>query len=85
MLAGLKQGGTGTILRVPVLYGDVQYNAESAITILLDVVLDVAKGEKEVKMDAWALRRPTNVADVARVLVALAGESSRFSLLLLAA
>jgi S-adenosylmethionine synthetase len=73
----LKQGGTGSILRVPVLYGDVKYNAESAITILLDVVLEVSKGEKEVKMDAWALRRPTNVADVARVLVALAGESSR--------
>ncbi|ORY49300.1 NAD-P-binding protein [Leucosporidium creatinivorum] len=75
VLAGLKAGGTGTVLRVPVLYGDVKFNAESAITILLDVVLDVSKGDKEVKMDAWALRRPTNVADVARVLVDIADKS----------
>lgn len=54
-------------------YGDVQDNSESAINVLLDSTRAAAKG-KTTKMDNWADRRPTNVSDVARVLVDLAGE-----------
>ncbi|KAK9471199.1 uncharacterized protein V1510DRAFT_420735 [Dipodascopsis tothii] len=57
----------GHVLRVPVLYGKAEYNAESAVNILMDVVLNEAKKPK-VDMDNWSVRYPTNVDDVARVL-----------------
>ena len=55
----------------------MQTNSESAINILLDLTRAAASGKKEVKMDDWAIRYPTNVLDVARVLVDLAGPLSR--------
>lgn len=60
--------GVGVVLRVPVLYGQVEGNWESAVNCLMDVVVGAGKGEgKRVKMDHWALRYPTNTEDVARV------------------
>ncbi|KAL2130566.1 hypothetical protein VTI74DRAFT_6234 [Chaetomium olivicolor] len=59
--------GWGVVLRVPVLYGEVEggKNAESAVNVLMDAV---KKAQKEkVVMDHWALRYPTNTEDVARV------------------
>lgn len=53
----------------------MEYNGESAVNVLIDVVRDAAAG-KACKMDAWATRYPTNVVDVARVLVDLASELS---------
>ncbi|KAG9286777.1 hypothetical protein G9A89_012327 [Geosiphon pyriformis] len=53
------------ILRVPVLYGDVEDPAESAVNILLYVVKD---RNKKVSMDNYAIRYPSNVDDVARVI-----------------
>ncbi|KAL0077766.1 hypothetical protein F4703DRAFT_1933649 [Phycomyces blakesleeanus] len=53
------------ILRVPILYGDVEYNGESAINILLD---SVQNQEKVVDMDNVGKRYPTNVQDIARVI-----------------
>ena len=55
----------------------MQTNSESAINILLDLTRAAASGKKEVKMDDWAIRYPTNVLDVARVLVDLAGPLSQ--------
>lgn len=46
-------------------YGPVEENSESAVNILIDVV----KARKQVKMDDWSPRYPTNVQDVARVLL----------------
>ncbi|KAK1760779.1 methionine adenosyltransferase 2 subunit beta [Echria macrotheca] len=58
--------GLGVVLRVPVLYGPAEKNAESAVNILMDSVLK-AQGGAKVSMDHWALRFPTNTEDVARV------------------
>ncbi|GAA5989543.1 hypothetical protein JCM10908_000524 [Rhodotorula pacifica] len=74
VLAGLKEGGKGCVLRVPVLYGRAESNSESAINVLVDAVLKAAAGTP-VKMDNWAIRNPTCVEDIARVLRDLAVKS----------
>ena len=56
-------------------YGKTEYNAESAVNILIDVV----KVQKQVKMDHWSPRYPTNVEDVARVLLDIGGICKRQS------
>ncbi|GAA5800524.1 hypothetical protein EDC94DRAFT_628140 [Helicostylum pulchrum] len=53
------------ILRVPILYGDTEYNGESAINVLIDVVLN---HDKPTVVDNVSCRYPTNVEDVARVI-----------------
>ncbi|OBZ82841.1 Methionine adenosyltransferase 2 subunit beta [Choanephora cucurbitarum] len=58
-----------TILRVPILYGHTEYNSESAINILIDVVMN---SDKPSSVDNVAVRYPTNVEDVGRVLKDLA-------------
>ncbi|WVO12809.1 dTDP-4-dehydrorhamnose reductase [Cryptococcus depauperatus] len=70
ILAEREQGAPVTILRVPILYGKTEYNAESAVNVLLDVVQD--QSGKTYKMDARQVRFPTNVEDVSRVLHDLA-------------
>lgn len=65
--------GLGVVLRVPVLYGEAEMPAESAVNVLMDVVWK-AQGEdaKKVKMDHWALRYPTNTEDCGRVAADIA-------------
>ena len=58
------------VLRVPVLYGDVETLDESSVT---SVFAQVKKNEKCV-MDDWAVRYPTHVANVADVLVKMASK-----------
>lgn len=53
------------VLRVPVLYGEVEFVKESAVTILLEAVKNSAK---ESSQDDYARRFPTHVADIAQVL-----------------
>ncbi|ORY33749.1 hypothetical protein BCR39DRAFT_519029 [Naematelia encephala] len=65
-----SKGAKATVLRVPVLYGKTEYNAESAVNLLRDVVQD--QSGKQYKMDAYQKRYPTNVLDVGRVLFDLA-------------
>jgi len=60
--------GKGLILRVPVLYGKAEPK-ESSVNILTLAVRDASK---PAKMDNWAIRYPTNVSDVGRVLIDLA-------------
>lgn len=63
-----------TSLRVPVLYGETDpadNNSESAINVLLDALWKAQK-EPGLKMDDWAIRTPTNTADVGRVCVDIA-------------
>ncbi|KAH6640955.1 hypothetical protein F5144DRAFT_526991 [Chaetomium tenue] len=80
---GEGKGGGAVVLRVPVLYGEVEggRNAESAVNCLMDVVM--GEGGK-VGMDHWALRYPTNTEDVARVCYDVAvrylGEEDKASL-----
>ena len=59
--------GWGVVLRVPVLYGEAERPAESAVNILMDAVWKAQEKDAVVKMDHWALRYPTNTEDVARV------------------
>lgn len=70
--AVLAYPGT-VVLRVPVLYGPTapkDNNKESAVNVLMDALY---KSQKEpVKMDAWAIRYPTNTEDVARVCLDIA-------------
>ncbi len=53
------------VLRVPILYGDVETPGESAVTAILEKI--VAAGDGELKLDAWATRYPTLTGDVAVV------------------
>ncbi|KAH0615056.1 uncharacterized protein H6S33_000692 [Morchella sextelata] len=55
------------VMRVPVLYGEVEKNAESAVNVLLDAVWN-KEGKEKIEMDHWSIRYPTNTSDVARVL-----------------
>ncbi|KAH6652176.1 hypothetical protein BKA67DRAFT_660938 [Truncatella angustata] len=59
--------GLGVVLRVPVLYGDAETPAESAVNVLMDTVWKAQDDSAKVKMDHWALRYPTNTEDVGRV------------------
>lgn len=59
--------GLGVVLRVPVLYGDAETPAESAVNVLMDSVWKAQEDGAKIKMDHWALRYPTNTEDVARV------------------
>jgi dTDP-4-dehydrorhamnose reductase len=62
------KNGLGVVLRVPVLYGEAEMPAESAVNVLMDVVWKAqGGGAKKVKMDHWALRYPTNTEDCGRV------------------
>lgn len=55
------------ILRVPILYGDVETLAESSVTVLARNMLD-APPDGPLPMEHWATRYPTHTADVAEVL-----------------
>lgn len=72
VLSASKPGQT-IVLRVPVLYGETDpkdNNKESAVNVLMDALW---KSQKEkVTMDDYALRYPTNTADVARVCIHIA-------------
>ncbi|BEI91315.1 uncharacterized protein CcaverHIS019_0401350 [Cutaneotrichosporon cavernicola] len=59
-------GARACALRVPVLYGRTEFNAESAVNVLVDVVKD--QSGKKYTMDDYQIRNPTCVEDVARVL-----------------
>ncbi|KAI1762722.1 NAD(P)-binding protein [Hypoxylon sp. FL1150] len=52
--------GLGVVLRVPVLYGDAEMPAESAVNVLMDSVWKAQQEGTKIKMDHWALRYPTN-------------------------
>ena len=62
------------MLRVPVLYGHTETNAESAVNVLVDAVWKAQEKDAQVSMDDWSLRYPTNTEDVSRVLVDIAGK-----------
>ncbi|KAJ2378532.1 hypothetical protein IW150_000737 [Coemansia sp. RSA 2607] len=65
----LSENPNAAVLRVPLLYGQVEYAGESAVDVLLGPVRDTSK---QTKMDDIQDRFPTCVEDVARVLLDMA-------------
>jgi S-adenosylmethionine synthetase len=59
--------GWGVVLRVPVLYGEAESPAESAVNVLMNSVWKAQEKDAGIKMDHWAIRYPTNTEDVGRV------------------
>jgi dTDP-4-dehydrorhamnose reductase len=59
--------GLGVVLRVPVLYGNAETPAESAVNVLMDALWKAQTQGIEVQMDHWAIRYPTNTEDIGRV------------------
>ena len=55
------------VLRVPILYGEVETLDESPVTILAKNMLNARAGER-LAMEHWATRYPTHTRDVAVVL-----------------
>jgi len=55
------------VLRVPILYGPVEYPGESQVTVLADLV----RSGLETKVDDWAVRYPTFTPDVALAIASL--------------
>ena len=60
-------GGGAAILRVPILYGEVEELGESPVTVLAKNMLNARPGER-LAMEHWATRYPTHTSDVAAVL-----------------
>ena len=66
--------GRSAILRVPILYGDVENLQESSVTTVIAQVLGLADPGRDYSksrpllLDDWATRYPTHVADVADIL-----------------
>ncbi|KAF2792705.1 NAD(P)-binding protein [Melanomma pulvis-pyrius CBS 109.77] len=70
--AASKTGAKGkvVVLRVPVLYGSCDEPSDSAVNVLMSQLWAAQKledGEAKIKVDDYALRFPTNTADVGRV------------------
>ncbi|WFD43150.1 Vacuolar protein sorting-associated protein vps5 [Malassezia psittaci] len=57
--------GQAVCIRVPVLYGVTEYDAESAVNVLQTALFQ----GKPAKMDAHGVRYPTNVSDLAAFLM----------------
>ncbi|MCG7537478.1 SDR family oxidoreductase [Pseudoalteromonas sp. OOF1S-7] len=55
------------VIRVPVLYGEVEYLAESAVTVIAEQLKASVSGSH----DDWAVRYPTHVEDIALTLADL--------------
>lgn len=66
------KAGHFTNLRVPVLYGRTVTNNESAVNVLLDAIQPPSGSSAPKKCDAYAVRYPTNVGDVAKAIIRLA-------------
>ena len=62
-----EAGSFGVVLRVPLLYGSAENNAESAVSVLLDSVWKAQEKDARISVDDWAKRYPTNTEDVARI------------------
>lgn len=63
----LNTSKTHSVIRVPVLYGQVETLSESAITVIAHQV----KQQSNNAHDNWAIRYPTHVDDIALTLVDL--------------
>lgn len=62
-----RKEGSAVSLRVPILYGHSIMPCEGAVNILMELVWEAQTPGKQIKMDHWAQRYPTNTQDVGRV------------------
>uniref|UniRef100_A0A8C0G7K0 Methionine adenosyltransferase 2 subunit beta n=1 Tax=Chelonoidis abingdonii TaxID=106734 RepID=A0A8C0G7K0_CHEAB len=62
--AVLENNEGAAVLRIPILYGEVENLEESAVTVMFD---KVQFSNKSANMDHWQQRFPTNINDVASV------------------
>ena len=63
-MALLETSNEFAVLRLPILYGQVEHVSESAIFVLLNQLMD--KQTQEV--DHWAVRSPTSTQDIAQAI-----------------
>jgi dTDP-4-dehydrorhamnose reductase len=56
------------VLRVPVLYGPVEYLGESAVTVLLETLQKAPSAVDGVAVSDVEVRRPSHVRDIASVV-----------------
>jgi dTDP-4-dehydrorhamnose reductase len=63
-----ESGAVAALLRVPLLYGAVEYLGESAVTVIAQNMLNARGTGQALLMDDWAIRYPTFTEDVAVVL-----------------
>jgi dTDP-4-dehydrorhamnose reductase len=61
-------GAMAAMLRVPILYGTVEYLAESSVTVLAQNMMNARGTDQKLPMEHWATRYPTLTDDVAVVL-----------------
>ncbi|MFO7937988.1 MAG: SDR family oxidoreductase [Kiritimatiellia bacterium] len=66
-VAVLSKCSNAAILRVPVLYGDVEYLDESSVLSLAKQMLELPENEY-LTVENWAVRHPTLTDDVADIL-----------------
>lgn len=66
------------ILRIPVLYGEVQELSESAVTVLFDKLLS-GPAETPTMVSHYERRYPTHVRDIAHAIVVLAKKKEEVS------
>ena len=59
-----ESGAKAIVLRVPVLYGPVEYIEESAITVITKYLIN----QEPARVDHWAIRYPALVDDIADAL-----------------
>ena len=55
------------VLRLPILYGEVTQLSESAVLVLIKLLLD----SRPQRVDHWAIRAPTSTADIANAIAKL--------------
>ncbi|KAJ3212055.1 Methionine adenosyltransferase 2 subunit beta [Entophlyctis luteolus] len=70
--ACMSNNADATIFRVPLLYGNVEFDDESAVNCLLPIVKNPTK---IVVMDDYQIRYPTNCDDAAKAIVQLVSKS----------
>lgn len=66
-----------SVLRVPILYGDIEYLSESAVTILFENIL---AGKESIASD-YEIKYPTHCADIAYTIRQLADKRLQVSIL----
>jgi dTDP-4-dehydrorhamnose reductase len=68
--SSIKPNPLVTVLRVPVLYGSCDEPSESAVNVLMSQLWkaqQLSSEDPNIKIDDYALRFPTNTADVGRI------------------
>lgn len=66
-----------SVLRVPILYGDIEYLSESAVTILFENIL---AGKESIASD-YEIKYPTHCGDIAYTITQLADKRLQVSIL----